>query len=67
MSSGLRNAPATFQQLMHLVLTEVEICEVYLGDAVAYTATYLVPAPENPEENILEVKGGQPHPEFDKV
>ena len=40
MSSGLRNAPATFQQLMHLVLTEVEICEVYLGDAVAYTATW---------------------------
>lgn len=37
---GLRNAPATFQCLMHKVVGGVESCEVYLDDIVAYSDTW---------------------------
>lgn len=37
MPFGLRNAPAIFQRLMHLVLSDVKNCEVYLDDVVAYS------------------------------
>lgn len=36
---GMRNAPATFQQLMQLVLMEVPNCAVYLDDIVVYSKT----------------------------
>ncbi|KAK0151874.1 Retrovirus-related Pol polyprotein from transposon 17.6 [Merluccius polli] len=40
MPFGLRNAPATFQRLMHIMLSGVKNCEVYLDDIVAYTSTW---------------------------
>lgn len=40
MPFGLRNAPTTFQRLMHIVLSGVENCEAYLDDVVAYSATW---------------------------
>ena len=40
MPFGLRNAPATFQRLMHLVLSGVGNCEAYLDDVVAYSSTW---------------------------
>lgn len=40
MPFGLRNAPATFQRLMHKVLSGVSDCEVYLDDIVAYSKTW---------------------------
>ncbi len=40
MPFGLRNAPATFQRLMHKVLMGVENCEAYLDDVVAYLDTW---------------------------
>ena len=40
MPFGLRNAPATFQRLMHCVLSGVENCEAYLDDVVAYSSTW---------------------------
>ena len=40
MPFGLRNAPATFQRLMHRVLSGVENCEAYLDDVVAYSSTW---------------------------
>lgn len=41
MPFGLRNAPATFQRLMHQVLGGVSDCEVYLDDTAAYSRTWL--------------------------
>ena len=40
MSSGLRNAPATFQRLMHGVVTGLEGIAVYLDDVVVYSDTW---------------------------
>lgn len=40
MPFGLRNAPATFQRLMRIVLSGVENCEAYLDDVVAYSSTW---------------------------
>lgn len=40
MPFGLKNAPATFQRLMHSVLSGVANCEVYLDDIVVYTKTW---------------------------
>lgn len=37
---GLKNAPATFQRLMHKGLPGVRKCEVYLDDIVAYFDTW---------------------------
>ncbi len=34
---GMRNAPATFQRMMHQVLSGVSDCEVYLDDIVIYS------------------------------
>lgn len=34
MPFGMRNAPATFQRLMNLVLSGLPFCEVYLDDLV---------------------------------
>lgn len=36
MAFGLRNAPATFQRLMNLVVRDLEGCAVYLDDVVVY-------------------------------
>uniref|UniRef100_A0A671WFH3 Gypsy retrotransposon integrase-like protein 1 n=1 Tax=Sparus aurata TaxID=8175 RepID=A0A671WFH3_SPAAU len=40
MAFGLRNAPATFQRLMHLVLGDVPACNVYLDDVVVYSDSW---------------------------
>ena len=40
MPFGLRNAPATFQRLMHIVLSGVKNCKAYLDDIVAYSSTW---------------------------
>lgn len=40
MPFGLRNAPATFQRLMHIVLANIPNCEVYLDDIVIYSKTW---------------------------
>lgn len=37
---GLRNAPATFQRLMHIVLSGIENCEAYLDDVVVYSSAW---------------------------
>ena len=37
MAFGMKNAPATFQRLMHMVLGDVPQCNVYLDDVVVYT------------------------------
>lgn len=37
MAFGMRNTPATFQRLMHLVLGDVSNCNVYLDDVVVYS------------------------------
>lgn len=37
MAFGMRNAPATFQRLMNLILGEVKNCNVYLDDVVVYS------------------------------
>lgn len=40
MSFGLRNAPATFQRLMNMVVSGLEGCAVYLDDVVMYSNTW---------------------------
>ncbi len=40
MSFGLRSAPATFQRLLHKVLSGAENCKAYLDDVVAYSSTW---------------------------
>lgn len=40
MAFGMRNAPATFQRLMHLVLGDVPNCNVYLDDVVVYSSSW---------------------------
>lgn len=40
MAFGMRNAPATFQRLMQLVLSGVAHCNVYLDDIVIYSDTW---------------------------
>ncbi len=64
MPFGLRNAPATFQRLMHMVLAEVKKnCEVYLDDVEAYSDT----RSEHIKTLVVifgRVKGGQLHPEL---
>ncbi len=40
MAFGMRNAPATFQLLMRLVLQDVPDCEAYLDDIVIYSSTW---------------------------
>ena len=40
MAFGMRNAPSTFQRLMHLVLGDVPRCNVYLDDVVVYADTW---------------------------
>lgn len=37
---GMHNAPATFQRLMQIVLSEVQNCEVYLDNVVKYSMTW---------------------------
>lgn len=37
MASGMRNAPATFQRLMNLVLDDVADCNIHLDDVVVYS------------------------------
>lgn len=48
MAFGMRNAPATFQRLMHVVLGDVPHCNVYLDDVVVYSDTW--------EEHISSLK-----------
>ncbi|KAL0153620.1 hypothetical protein M9458_051100, partial [Cirrhinus mrigala] len=40
MAFGMRNAPATFQRLMHKVLLGVTNCEAYLDDVVIYSDSW---------------------------
>lgn len=40
MAFGMRNAPATFQHLMHIVLGNVPNCNVYLDDVVVYSDSW---------------------------
>lgn len=40
MSFGLRNAPATFQRLMNMVVSGLEGCGVYLDDVVIYNSMW---------------------------
>lgn len=40
MAFGMRNAPATFQRMMHMVLGTVPNCNVYLDDVVVYSADW---------------------------
>ncbi len=37
MAFGLRNAPATFQRLVNMILTDVKNCSAYLDDLVVYS------------------------------
>ena len=37
---GMKNAPATFQRLIHLVLGDAPWCNVYLDVVVIYTDTW---------------------------
>lgn len=37
MAFGMRNAPATFQRLMNLALSEMKNCNMYLDDVVVYS------------------------------
>lgn len=48
MPFGLRNAPATFQRLMNLVVRDLEGCTVYLDDVVVYA--------DNWEQHLERVK-----------
>lgn len=50
MAFGMRNAPATFQRLMHRVLSGVANCEAYLDDVVIFSDTW-----ENHLETLTEV------------
>ncbi|KAI2647622.1 Retrovirus-related Pol polyprotein from transposon 17.6 [Labeo rohita] len=40
MAFGMRNAPATFQRLMRLVLQDVPDCEAYLDDIVIFSPSW---------------------------
>lgn len=40
MSFGLRNAPATFQWLMNMVVSGLDGCAVYRGDVVVFSDTW---------------------------
>ncbi len=40
MAFGLRNAPATFQRLVNLVLADVPNCNAYLDDLVIYSVDW---------------------------
>lgn len=40
MAFGMRNAPATFQRLISIVLEGVSNCEAYLDDLVIYSETW---------------------------
>lgn len=40
MAFGMKNAPATFQRLMHLVLCNVANCNVYLDDVVVFSNSW---------------------------
>ncbi|XP_035235565.1 uncharacterized protein LOC118206694 [Anguilla anguilla] len=40
MPFGMRNAPATFQRLVNLVVSDLPGCEAYLDDLVIYSATW---------------------------
>lgn len=50
MPFGLRNAPATFQRLMNLVIGDMQGCAVYLDDVFVYSDTW-----ENHLERIQEL------------
>lgn len=41
MAFGMRNAPATFQRLMNIVLSGLSFCEAYLDDLVVCSETWV--------------------------
>lgn len=43
MAFGMRNAPATFQRLVNIVLADVPECTAYLDDLVVHSTTWLDP------------------------
>ncbi len=47
MAFGMRNAPATFQRLMRIVLAGLENCEAYLDDIVIYSCDW--------EQNLISL------------
>lgn len=40
MAFGMRNAPATFQRLMNIVLAGLSFCEAYLDDSVVCSVSW---------------------------
>lgn len=40
MAFGMKNAPATFQRMMHSLLHNIQGCEVYIDDVIVYSMTW---------------------------
>ncbi len=60
MPFGLCNAPATFEQLMELVLKDLnwKICPIYLDDIIVYGAGFF-PSTGSSEDNVEKDPGGE--------
>lgn len=40
MAFGMKNAPATFQTMMHSLLQDIQGCDVYIDDVIVYSMTW---------------------------